>query len=780
MSFPTLEVRKHVPTVLTRLLEEDVSDWEQVHNIIVNSSQNDLTHYHLYLILSQKQIPASPNVLKAILEANPVLCNQSNRTYELNMIIAFKNPDSRLDTLHLLLNFAEQPIDLVYKIIKYVIHKGDIIPRTAIEVLMHRNYADALYYQDSKGNLPLHLACITCRSPMIVELIIERMIRDFGWGCVVCYNNEGQSPFHLALTCEAFLTANAVLVKLLQAIPMLVLPTKDCLMRHDILHTAIRVENVFMAFKILEKYPELINVWSSHGTLPLHDICQFGSSVSLQIFLETFIVPICAQITACMMSWTKFIPIQIAAINPSTSVAVMKILLRLHHLKVGFGSIATVTNLDPAFVVHIVRQYGLLHLSATASNINVTRYLMSLAPEAISTRKFKHFGATWEKNAGPLPLFFACVTGSSEMVQFLFEEGLRCGKHSFGGLIDVDSGNELHPIVAACGNHNMSSSMMIKLLEESNFPVDLIQKLRLLHCASFEGNIEAAIGLIDYYPDLIYIRDEDGNLPLHDACAGSNPDMVEFLFLKSCNDTYVENRLDKTPLRMGGMFHRNEIGIDPWDMLCEMLECMFIDLEDDMNHLRPHHNTLMSVFVVALIFDSILKYQHDTGMAHQIRDVEFDEFFKVKLPFTVNHSAITLIHNVSLLEYVLPENYYSCDPLAVDSSGRTALHLAVEKQQQHEDWSSIIDYLLHDEENGSKKCASIQDKKSQRFILHSAAANGLEWYKGLQYIADANVVAEECKDEVTGLYPFMLAAAGENSDLCSIFELLRRNPWICL
>ena len=65
---------------------------------------------------------------------------------------------------------------------------------------------------------------------------------------------------------------------------------------------------------------------------------------------------------------------------------------------------------------------------------------------------------------------------------------------------------------------------------------------------------------------------------------------------------------------------------------------------------------------------------------------------------------------------------------------------------------------------------------SGRLLLHHAATDGLEWENGCKAVLKENVLAVKEQDGQTGLFPFMLAAAGETTDLSSIYGLLREYP----
>ena len=781
-----------------------------------NENQNDdsksshkrnylyITQYHLYLILKQKQIPAPPQIIKTILKAYPELCNHSKKIYHLNVIVAFENPSSLPETLFELLRLSNDPIKLTYMIMQHMIHRtsnvnlethNDIlhddngynniiyddnnaddnngfnsIPEENLQVLIHETFLEALYCHDGVGNILLHQACTTCNSPRMVRLIIEGMMNDIGWWCIIGCNNEGFSPFHLALSCISFQDANAVMDELLRAIPALDLPAKECIVRNDILYVSIRTGNMYLTLKILEAYPSLIDLWSSQGTLPIHDVFQYGTTEHMSRFIELFYTFLRRQINIPTLAWTRFVPIQIACMNPSTAVFVVLRLLEMHYNESSYEQ--------------TVRQYGLLHLAAAASNVNIARYLFYTVPEALAHRRFEHFG-TWGTQ-GPIPLFFACVSGSSEMIEFLFKAGrkyhIQMDQHS--GLVDSYSGNNLHPIVAACSNTNITTSTMEMLLVQSGLSSQWICDWRLLHCAAFEGNMEVVVALINHFPEALYCLDEDGNLPLHDACAGGNPNMIGYLFVEQTKLSRVGGFM-MVQENLCGILDKNHLGETPWDLICEMLECVFADLEDDSH---AHFSGLLSAALLTLTLDAAREYcskdgdstcnnqqRRSTLVAVPLSLLSRYDSSRQMTVLPVHHSAIKKIQSVTVLENIIVQNYHNCHPLQVDEHGKTALHLAVETQKEDEDWSCIIHHLLYDDENGSRSCACIQDENA-RYVLHTAAENGLAWNKGLNCIVNSNKAILERRDKITGLIPFMLAASGERSDLNSVFELLRGNP----
>lgn len=760
--------------ILSKQFSED-SDWQIIRDGLYQNSLNRLpiTQYHLYLIVKQKRVPVPHQIIKTILNANPDL--KMDQLYHLNVIIAFENQFSSPETLSQLLHSSSNPIALTYSILQHLIrgcssidvennhfiHTFNSLPEDNLRTLIHETLVEALYRHDDQGNILLHQACKACTSPRIVRLLIEGMMNDIGWWCVVGTNKYERSSFHLALSCSSVHDANAVLYELLRVIPTLNLPDKQCIIRNDILHVSIRVGNMYLAFKILESYPELIHLWSSQGTLPLHDIFHCGNPVGMERFLDMFSGYIQSQIKVAASTWIHFIPTQIACMNPRSNEHIILRLLRFHLYECSFTD--------------TVKTYGLLHLVATTSNVDVARYFVSLVPDALVYTHFQHFG--FGGKIGPIPLFFACVSGSSEMIEFLFQESKKYPMFPYKhlGLIDSISGLDLHPIVAACSNMNITNDTMEMLLLESNIPLEWLSEWRILHCAAFEGNMEVAVAIISVYPDLLYVRDEDGNSPLYDACSGGDPNMIEYLFVEQARRCCADGCIT-IPANLFGMFDRNRVGLTAWDMVCEMVESILVEYDDSINQF---HGLLRATMLVITFHAARNFYGYlDSKLPLTIPLTQLNGTLdptNQQTIFPVYQSAIQMISSVKLLECVVMQNILNSDVLKLDNHGRTPLHFAVWFQQEEEDWSGIIHHLLFDEEHGSERCACIKDKDS-RYALHTAADNGLSWNNGLSYIVDANETILDCKDPVTGLYPFMLAAAGDRSNLDSIFELLHRTP----
>mmetsp|Transcript_2836 Transcript_2836/g.3197 ORF Transcript_2836/g.3197 Transcript_2836/m.3197 type:complete len:444 (+) Transcript_2836:230-1561(+) len=83
--------------------------------------------------------------------------------------------------------------------------------------------------------------------------------------------------------------------------------------------------------------------------------------------------------------------------------------------------------------------------------------------------------------------------------------------------------------------------------------------------------------------------------------------------------------------------------------------------------------------------------------------------------------------------------------------------------------------------NGSKDTKTVNGgfwtkDSSNRLPVHVACDVGLAWKNGMRVIIERNEAAIEEVDECTNLFPFALAASGENADLTTIYELCLRRP----
>jgi ankyrin repeat protein len=90
--------------------------------------------------------------------------------------------------------------------------------------------------------------------------------------------------------------------------------------------------------------------------------------------------------------------------------------------------------------------------------------------------------------------------------------------------------------------------------------------------------------------------------------------------------------------------------------------------------------------------------------------------------------------------------------------------------------------VLSDLINHFNECIDVINSTNGRHLMHTAIEAGLSWKNGTQmiveHIGEDGII--DNIDPVTDLYPFMLAAAGDNYDVSSVYELLCRDTKCCV
>jgi hypothetical protein len=132
---------------------------------------------------------------------------------------------------------------------------------------------------------------------------------------------------------------------------------------------------------------------------------------------------------------------------------------------------------------------------------------------------------------------------------------------------------------------------------------------------------------------------------------------------------------------------------------------------------------------------------------------------------------------------------YNEQLVEVDNNGDTPLSLAISRHRETS-WATEIKREETDDDMNMLQMilwadpisASIPNK-SGRLPLHSAIDNGICWRNGTEDILKENPDAASVRDEVTGLFPFMLASGSErfvfSEDellLSRVFDLLQTDP----
>ena len=141
------------------------------------------------------------------------------------------------------------------------------------------------------------------------------------------------------------------------------------------------------------------------------------------------------------------------------------------------------------------------------------------------------------------------------------------------------------------------------------------------------------------------------------------------------------------------------------------------------------------------------------------------------------HSSIGLVPPFFFRRLVQDRRFRN-DLAKRDSFGNTPIIKAISiatRPNYYKEWNEMF-YILLDPKYGGDRIARILSVNGL-LPLHVAAERGLKWDQGMSQIFRAS--RKLLGRKKSGLYPFMLAATGKDSDLTSIYQLLLGNPMLC-
>ena len=98
-----------------------------------------------------------------------------------------------------------------------------------------------------------------------------------------------------------------------------------------------------------------------------------------------------------------------------------------------------------------------------------------------------------------------------------------------------------------------------------------------------------------------------------------------------------------------------------------------------------------------------------------------------------------------------------------------------DEEESSDTQSSVIEILLQANQGHACASAGLPDA-SGRLPLHLALESNKKWNQGVSQLVQVHPDGLVHLDQTTRLYPFMLAAQGERSDLNTVYEMLRFNP----
>ncbi|KAL7545584.1 hypothetical protein ACHAWF_008933 [Thalassiosira exigua] len=305
----------------------------------------------------------------------------------------------------------------------------------------------------------------------------------------------------------------------------------------------------------------------------------------------------------------------------------------------------------------------------------------------------------------------------------------------------------------------------------------------------FDDDVSVVRMILDARPRAAAIPDADGWLPLHCACAAGSSASVELFrcLVSACpRSVTTKNKGGVTPLRM--LWDRCALNLEEGRCILSVDAARFHERAVEMERIaasnaynrsgrvRPLGNSA-SVWAKVLL---MAKAAYMGSLDEADERNEADE--RTTDAFRPLHAIAGIDCPVSLVNFAI--QVHSRDPGAldgVDGKGNLPLHVAA--LRQHDDSLENEDVNEFDADRGGAIVAlssaspqAIGRRNMQgRLPLVLAIESGASWDSGgvRHLIEKLPEIAEE-RDEVTGLYPFMLAASVGSVEVS--FELFRRNP----
>ena len=274
--------------------------------------------------------------------------------------------------------------------------------------------------------------------------------------------------------------------------------------------------------------------------------------------------------------------------------------------------------------------------------------------------------------------------------------------------------------------------------------------------------------LVQYWPNVLTATDKNGNLLLHHACSKGH---IPIHLIATILDISIRHKfhIDKkdgdiqecNEYHHGGLLTMNRQKRTPLQNLCRIMN----DHDDE--------NAIDKIILCSRICPN-LPILHAGTIIHPRHFKQLIVAMKLNGIQDVTTSLKDQF-NRSLIQ------------VTIDNTSTNSIRYGKE----------IMNILLQSSCGGSEEVgmeeevtfASFRDE-TNRLPLHQACELGLSWDDGLEDILNANVNALEDIDEVTSMYPFMLAATAMSTlpieststtqksmcDLSSVYQLLRKYP----
>lgn len=298
-----------------------------------------------------------------------------------------------------------------------------------------------------------------------------------------------------------------------------------------------------------------------------------------------------------------------------------------------------------------------------------------------------------------------------------------------------------------------------------------------LTCSSAHASVHVVRVLLELgKPEQCQIRDLDGDLALHAACRSGAPlEVLEVLLRANPAAVHERDFEGLTPLLRLWVRYVVTLGDDAlenisseadltgelgeaWKKTVLLLRCAHQGKVDD-NYQQNNHQVVHAasavdcprpvVKIAARVFSQQLAMRNANGLTPLL--------LAAKAPI---FKARDLSDDGYLFE----------DVVHGDESGGSD-----DEEESPDSESSVIEILLHANQGQATAAACLPDSCG-RLPLHLALESDKKWNQGVCKLVEVHPDGLAHLDSTTQLYPFMLAAQGERSDLNTVYEVLRFNP----
>lgn len=298
-----------------------------------------------------------------------------------------------------------------------------------------------------------------------------------------------------------------------------------------------------------------------------------------------------------------------------------------------------------------------------------------------------------------------------------------------------------------------------------------------LTCSSAHASVHIVRVLLELgKPEQCRIRDLDGDLALHAACRSGAPlEVLEVLLRANPAAVHERDYEGLTPLLRLWVRYVVTLGDDAlenisteadltgelgeaWKKTVLLLRCAHLGKVDENYQQNNDHVVHAAsavdcprpvVKIAARVFSQQLAMRNANGLTPLL--------LAAKAPI---FKARDLSDDGYLFE----------DVVHGDESGGSD-----DEEESPDSESSVIEILLQANQGEATAAACLPDSCG-RLPLHLALESDKKWNQGVCQLVEVHPEGLAHLDTTTQLYPFMLAAQGERSDLNTVYEVLRFNP----